>query len=174
MTFRDVIISASLLTALSLFSCGKSGSGQEEVRGDDRDEISTTEETPGKVFKAETYIPGFRQELVDTPKVFPELNAKNGWWQEPDGKYTYSFSFQNISDRDVVIERVEFESEPSDSAIVSFWTGKMGPGALTLAVIKVAKPYPYGFRHITFHLKGQKTPEVHTMEVLEKMPVPED
>jgi len=170
MTFRDVIISASLLTALSLFSCGKSTSGPEEVRGDDRDEIATTEETSGKVFKAENVLPGRPIELVDTPQVFPQLNGKNAWWQEPDGKYTYDFSFTNVSDRTVTIERVEFETEPSDTPIIRFSERPKTPGMSSLAVIKISKPWKPGLRHITFHIKGQETPEVHTMEILEKIP----
>lgn len=121
-----------------------------------------------------TVIPGFPYEMEDTCRVYPVLNQQNAYWQEPDGKYTYMFLFNNISDRDVVIERVEFESEPSDSAIVQLGASDLEPEALTYVAIKVAKPYPKGFRHITFYLKGQETPEVHTMEVLEKMPIPEN
>lgn len=188
MTLRDVIISAFLLTALPLLSCQKSDSVSEEVRCDTRDEIisslsgnsesdtvrNITEETSGNVFKAETWIPGFPYEMVDTPQVYPHLNDKTFYWQEPDGKYTYKFSFRNISNRTVEIEQVEFESDPADSAIVKFCPEKLEPGTLTFVPIKVAKPYPKGFRHITFYLKGQETPEVHTMEVLEKMPIPDN
>ena len=170
MTFRDVIISASLLTALSLFSCGKSGSGQEEVRGNDRDEIATTEETSGNVFKAENVLPGRPVELVDTPLVYPEFNGRNAWWVEPDGKYTYSFHFTNVSDRTVTIERVEFETEPSDTPIIRFSERPKPPGTSSHTAIKISKPWKPGLRHVTFYLKGQETPEVHTMEILEKMP----
>gem|GEM_PF-3087892 len=124
----------------------------------------------GNLFKAENVLPGRPVELVDTPQVFPQLNGQNAWWVEPDGKYTYTFNFQNISNRDVVIESVEFECDPSDSAIVRFHTGNIGSEWSTLAVIKVSKPWKPGLRHITFHIKGQETPEVHTMEILEKIP----
>ena len=167
---RDVIISASLLTALSLFSCGKSGSGPQEVRGDTPDDIATKVETPGNAFKAENVLPGRPVELVDTPQVYPQLNGQNAWWVEPDGKYTYAFHFTNVSGREVTIERVEFETEPSDTPIIRFVTRPLRSTSSTLAVIKVSKPWKPGLRHVTFHIKGQKTPEVHTMEILEKIP----
>ena len=124
----------------------------------------------GKVFKGDNVLPGRPTELVDTPKVFPQLNGKNAWWQEPDGKYTYAFHFTNVSDRTVTIERVEFETEPSDTPIIRFVKRPLRPTTFTLAVIKISKPWKPGLRHITFYLKGQETPEVHTMEILDKIP----
>lgn len=185
MTLRDVIISVSFLSALSFFSCGNSSSSSEEVSDDDRDNIASSlpnkskfetdsKDAHGNVFMGKTVIPGFPYEMEDTCRVYPVLNLQNAYWQEPDGKYTYMYLFNNISDRDVVIERVEFESEPSDSAIVQLGASDLESEALTYVAIKVAKPYPKGFRRITFYLKGQETPEVHTMEVLEKMPIPEN
>ena len=140
---------------------GKSTRKEEVIAGSNRTD---------KVFKAENVLPGRPIELVDTPQVFPQLNGKNAWWQEPDGKYTYDFSFTNVSDRTVTIERVEFETEPSDTPIIRFSERPKPPGTSSHTAIKISKPWKPGLRHVTFYLKGQETPEVHTMEILEKIP----
>ena len=136
---------------------------------DETDPIADSNRT-GKVFKAENVLPGRPIELVDTPQVYPEFNGQNAWWVEPDGKYTYTFNFTNVSGREVTIERVEFETEPSDTPIIRFVTRPLRSTSSTAAVIKISKPWKPGLRHVTFHIKGQETPEVHTMEILDKIP----